>query len=163
MSKKLPNIQVRTVPNGYVFTVKTKEYLCYSPEQLVDEVFVRLAIGELEYLNKENVTAIMESCAKWQDIKSALLANADLIAETRRAHAGENTAIRAQGKANERAEKLQKERDRLWTENVNLRMDIELLQKKLKKFDTMLVGGTLNKNDNAKLTKGQRYIQKTKR
>ena len=157
-----PRVSVATLPNGYALTIEGKEYLCFTTEQLVSEVFVRLAIGELEYMNKENVTAIMEACARWQDIKSALLANADLIAETRRAHNGENTAIRAQAKANERAERLQKEHDRLWSENVNLRIDIDALQKKLKKFDTMLVGGTASKKD-VKLTKGQRYIQKTKR
>lgn len=165
MAKRdLLKVRVDTLPNGYALTIGSKEYLCFTTEQLVSEVFVRLAIGELEYMNKENVAAIMEACARWQDIKSSLLANADLIAETRRAHNGENTAIRAQAKANERAERLQKEHDRLWSENVNLMMENDQLNTKLKKFDKMLVGGSksIKITSETKLTKGQREAHKRK-
>ena len=109
-------------------------------QELVNEVFVRLALGELEYMNKDTIAAVLEAAAKWQDLKDALMANAELIASARRAHANEIIALGAQAKANERAEELQRERDRLWNENVNLRMEIEQLEIKLKKFDKILVG-----------------------
>jgi hypothetical protein len=164
--KLLKKITVATLPNGYAFTVDNKEYLCFSAEQLVNEVFVRLALGELEYMNKDTIAAVLEAAAKWQELKDALMANAELIASARRAHANENIALNAQAKANERAEELQRERDRLWNENVNLRMEIEQLEIKLKKFDRMLVGNTAKPElvtEGTKLTKGQREAHKRKK
>ena len=163
-SKELQHkVSGSTLPNGYAFTVDDKEYLCFSAEQLVNEVFVRLALGELEYMNKDTIAAVLEAAAKWQDMKDALMANAELIASARRAHANEIIALGAQAKANERAEKLQLERDRLWNENVNLKIEIEQLEIKLKKFDRMLVGNTAKPKRvtiDTKLTKGQREAHK---
>jgi len=166
-SREMPHrVSMATLPNGYAFTLDSKEYLCFSAEQLVNEVFVRLALGELEYMNKDTIAAVLEAAAKWQDLKDALMANAELIASARRAHANENIALNAQAKANERAEELQHERDRLWNENVNLRMEIEQLEIKLKKFDRMLVGNTAKPDivtSDTKLTKGQREAHKRKK
>lgn len=165
--REMPHkVSVATLPNGYAFTVDGKEYLCFSAEQLVNEVFVRLALGELEYMNKDTIAAVLEAAAKWQDLKDALMANAELIASARRAHANEIIALGAQAKANERAEELQRERDRLWNENVNLRMEIEQLEIKLKKFDKILVGNTAKPEivtKDTKLTKGQREAHKRKK
>ena len=166
-SKKMQHrVSVATLPNGYAFTVDGKEYLCFSAEQLVNEVFVRLALGVLEYMNKETIAAVLEAAAKWQDLKDALMANAELIASARRAHASENIALNAQAKANERADELQRESDRLRNENVSLRMEIEQLEIKLKKFDRMLVGNTAMPKivtKDTKLTKGQREAHKRKK
>lgn len=156
-----PRVKVETLPNGYAFTVDGHEYICFTAEQLVNEVFVRLGIEILEYVDKETLAAILEACAKWQDIKSALMANATLMAETKRAHSNENVAIRAQARSNEQAEKYKADYERLWRENVDLRMEIEQLQMKLKKFDKMLVGTAkpLNNFDESQMTKGQRVIK----
>jgi glycyl-tRNA synthetase alpha subunit len=160
-----PRVSVATVPNGYALTIDGMEYLCFTAEQLVSEVFVRLALGELEYMNKETISAVLEAAARWQDAKDALMANAELIAQARRAQSEANIALRAQAKANERAEALQKERDRLWNENVNLGMEKDLLTAKLKKFDKMLVGGSkpIKVTSETKLTKGQREAHKRKK
>ena len=160
-----PMVSVATVPNGYALTIDGMEYLCFTAEQLVSEVFVRLALGELEYMNKETISAVLEAAARWQDAKDALMANAELIAQARRAQSEANIALRAQAKANERAEALQKERDRLWNENVNLGMEKDLLTAKLKKFDKMLVGGSkpIKVTSETKLTKGQREAHKRKK
>ena len=147
--RELLYVRVETLPNGYSFTVGKNEYMCWTPEQLVDEVFTRIAIGEREYLDKENVSAIMEACAKWQTIGDAVSANAKLLAETRRAQRHECLANTAQAKANERAEKIKKERDELWNENIQLNMELETLSKKMKYFDNILVGD-LPKDDRHK-------------
>lgn len=131
---KLPRIYVTTLPNGYAFTVDGNEYMCFTPEQLVDEVFVRIAIGMREYLNKENVAAIMETCAKWPDIKDAAKAHADLLAQLRRAQKHESAAVTAQAKANQRADKLEAENRRLNDKNYDLIAENELLKKKLSQF-----------------------------
>lgn len=160
-----PMVSVATVSNGYAFTVNGKEYLCFTAEQLVSEVFIRLALGELEYMNKETISAVLEATARWQDVKDALMANSELIASARLAQTEANIALRAQAKANERADELQKERDRLWNENINLGMDNDLLKAKLKKFDKMLVGGSkpIKITSETKLTKGQREAHKRKK
>lgn len=166
-TREMPHkVSVATLPNGYAFTVDGKKFMCISAEQLVNEVFVRLALGELDYMNKEAIAAVLEAAAKWQDLKDALMANAELIASARRARTNENIALNAQAKANERAEELQRERDRLWNENVNLRMEFERLEIKLKKFDRRLVGNTAKPKivtEDTKLTKGQREAHKKKK
>ena len=138
--RELLYINVDTLSNGYAFTVGKNDYMCWTPEHLVDEVFARLAIGEREYLNKENVSAIMEACAKWQTIDDAVSANAKLLADVRRAQRHECLANTAQAKANERADKLKKERDELWQENIDLRAELVMVKNKLKKFDSILIG-----------------------
>ena len=138
--RELLYVKVDTLPNGYAFTVDSKEYMCYTEEQLVDEVFARIAIGEREYLTKENVSAILEACAKWQTIGDALSDNAKLLAEVRRAQRHECLANTAQAKANERADKLKKERDDLWQENISLRGELTMMKNRLKKFESILVG-----------------------
>ena len=155
-------VNVETLPNGYAFTVDGHKYICFTAEQLVNEVFVRLGLEMIEYVDHETLAAIVEACAKWQDIKSALMDNATLIAETKRAHSNENVAIRAQARANEQAGKYKADYERLWRENVNLRMEIEQLEIKLKKFDKLLVGTArpLNHVDESQMTKGQREIKK---
>ena len=160
-----PRVSVATLPNGYAFTVNGKEYLCFTAEQLVSEVFVRLALGELEYMNKETISAVLEAAARWQDVKDALMANAELIASARRAQTEANIALRAQSKANEDCERYKKERDRLWSENVNLKMDVDRLEAKLKKFDRALVGGSkpVKITDDTRLTKGQREAHKRRK
>ena len=136
-------VSVETLPNGYAITIDGHEYMCFTAEQLVGEVFVRLALGELDYMNKDTITAVLEAAARWKDLEEALMANAELVATARRAQINENVALRGQVKANEKAEKLQRENERLWKENTTQRMEIEQLELKLKKFDTCLVGGDI--------------------
>ena len=137
---KLPRIYVTTLPNGYAFTVDGNEYMCFTPEQLVSEVFLRLAIGELEYMRKEDVSAVLEAAMRWQDVGEALSANAELIADARRSQTAESVALRAQAKANQKAEKLQKENERLQQKYYDALSENELLKTKLKHFEKRLIG-----------------------
>ena len=158
--KKLTKIFVSTLPNGYAFTVNGNNYMCFTEEQLVDEVFVRIAIGEREYLNKENVSAILEACAKWQEIGDALKANADLLSQVRRAQKRESAAINGQAKANQRADKLAEENRRLQDKNYDLLAENELLKKKLSQFIPSSSHAIVMEEH---LTKGQRIAQKRMR
>lgn len=159
--KKLTKIFVSTLPNGYAFTVNGNEYMCFTEEQLVEEVFLRIAIGEREYMNKENVTAIMETCAKWPEIKDAAKAHADLLAQLRRAQKHETAAIAGQANANQRADQLEAENRRLNDKNYDLISENELLKRKLSQFVPSSSQKVLL-NDNH-LTKGQRHIKNTTR
>ena len=86
MSKKnYPFIKVKTLPNGYALTVGKHEYLALSPESLVDIFFTHVAIGDLEYINRDMAAGLLQAAATWQTVGEALSANAQLIAEVRRA------------------------------------------------------------------------------
>lgn len=138
--KKLPFIKVDPLPNGYALTVGKHEYLALSPESLVDIFFTHVAIGELEYINRDMAAGLLQAAASWKTIAEALSANAQLIAETRRAERDYLVAIRGQAKANEECEKALKERDRLKTLNLELEYEVKKLKDKIDGIGKTLVG-----------------------
>ena len=142
MSKKnFPLIKVETLPNGYALTVKTHEYLALSAESLIDIFFTHVAIGELEYINRDMAAGLLQAAATWQTISEALSANAQLIAEARRAERDYLVAIRGQSKANEECEKMRKERDALHLKNLDLEYEIKKLKSQIDGIGRTLVGG----------------------
>lgn len=144
--KKMPQVSVSTLHNGYAITIDDHEYMCFTAEQLVSEVFVRLALGELDYMDKDTISAVLESVARWKDTKEAMMANAELIGTARRAQINKNIAQIGQAKANLKVEKLQQDYKQLLKENAAQRMEIERLEFKLRKFDRILVGGKPTKS-----------------
>jgi len=142
MSKKnFPLIKVETLPNGYALTVGKHEYMALSPESLVDIFFTHVAIGELEYINRDTATGLLQSAATWPTVGDALSANAQLIAEARRAERDYQNAIRGQAKANEECEKMRKERDALHLKNLDLEYEIKKLKSQIDGIGRTLVGG----------------------
>lgn len=139
--KKLPFIKIETLPNGYAMTVGKHEYLALSPESLVDIFFTHIAIGELEYINRDMAAGLLQAAATWQTVGEALSANAQLIAEARRAERDYQNAIRGQAKANEDCEKAVKERDRLYAKNLELEYEVKKLKEKIDGIGKTLVGG----------------------
>ena len=139
--KKLPFIKVETLPNGYSLTVGKHEYLALSAESLVDIFFTHVAIGELEYINRDMAAGLLQAAASWQTVGEALSANAQLIAEVRRAERDYLNAIRGQAKANEEYEKAVKERDRLYAKNLELEYEVKKLKEKIDGIGRTLVGG----------------------
>lgn len=132
MSKKnFPHISVTTLPNGYALTVGKHEYLALSPESLVDLVFVHIAIGELDYINRDMAAGLLQAAVTWQTVGEALSANAQLIAEARRAERDYQSAIRGQSKANDECEKMRKERDALHLKNLDLEYEIKKLKSQI--------------------------------
>ena len=139
--KKLPFIKVETLPNGYALTVGKHEYLALSPESLVDIFFTHVAIGELEYINRDMAAGLLQAAATWKTVGEALSANAQLIAEARRAERDYQNAIRGQAKANEECEKMRKERDALHLKNLDLEYEIKKLKSQIDGIGRTLVGG----------------------
>ena len=139
--KKLPLIKVETLPNGYALTVEKHEYLALSPESLVDLVFVHIAIGELDYINRDMAAGLLQAAATWKTVGEALSANAQLLAETRRADREYQSALRGQAKANEEYEKAVKERDRLYAKNIELEYEVKKLKEDVDDIGRTLVGG----------------------
>ena len=139
--KKLPFIKVETLPNGYALTVGKHEYLALSPESLVDIFFTHVAIGELEYINRDMAAGLLQAAATWKTVGEALSANAQLMAEARRAERDYQNAIRGQAKANEECEKMRKERDALHLKNLDLEYEIKKLRSQIDGIGRTLVGG----------------------
>ena len=141
MKKELPDIDVRKVPNGYILRVGQKEYLAFDPDQLTDQFFTHVAIGITGYMNRDMAAALLEAAATYKTVGEALEAVATWIAAARKAEKHEQAALRAQANANERAEKAERERDRLLNENAELTMKLRMLERKLTDIGTKLVGG----------------------
>lgn len=139
--KKLPFIKVETLPNGYALTVGKHEYLALSAESLVDIFFTHVAIGELEYINRDMAAGLLQAAATWKTVSEALSANAQLMAEARRAERDYLVAIRGQAKANEECEKMRKERDALHLKNLDLEYEIKKLRSQIDGIGRTLVGG----------------------
>lgn len=139
--KKLPFIKVETLPNGYALTVGKHEYLALSAESLVDIFFTHVAIGELEYINRDMAAGLLQAAATWKTVGEALSANAQLMAEARRAERDYQNAIRGQAKANEECEKMRKERDALHLKNLDLEYEIKKLRSQIDGIGRTLVGG----------------------
>ena len=142
MAKKKLHIEVREVSNGYVLIVGEKEYMAFNVEQLINIFFTHVAVGKTEYLDQDMSAAILTAAATWKTVGDALEANAVWISAARKAEKHEQAAIRAQANANERAEKAEREARRYYEENVQLRLDVDMLEKKLKGIGTKLVGGS---------------------
>ena len=141
MSRKdFPHINVVNLPNGYALTVGDNEYLAMTPESLVDIFFVHVAIGKLEYINRDMAAGLLQAAATWKTVGEALSANAQLLAETRRAERDYQAAIRGQAAANERADKALKERNFFYQENLELKLENDRLKKKLEGIGRAVVG-----------------------
>ena len=139
--RKLPLIKVETLPNGYALTVGKHEYLALSAESLVDIFFTHVAIDLLEYINRDMAAGLLQAAATWPTVGEALSANAQLVAETRRAERDYQAAIRGQAKANEECEKMRKERDALHLKNLDLEYEIKKLRSQIDGIGRTLVGG----------------------
>ena len=164
MKHYLPKIEVHTVPNGYALTVDNKKYLYFTADDLIAGFFTHVAVGKTEYLDKETVEGILIAAATWKTVGDALEANANLIAEARKAHAGENSALRGQAAANERADKAENECKRLREKNIELQTELLGLKQSMDRISSTIIGPKKTSRvvieDVDTLTKGQKQIVK---
>lgn len=79
-------VSVRTVPNGYILSLDNREYMCFTVEQLLSEMILRLGVEKTEYLEVEMVDGILQSIVNWPTVGEAHEANARLMAEAKEAH-----------------------------------------------------------------------------
>ena len=142
--KKLTNISVKPVSNGYVLIVDDKEYMAFNVEQLINIFFTHVAVGKTEYLDQDMSAALLTAAATWSTVGDALEANATWISAARKAEKREQAAIRGQANANERAEKAEREAKRYYEEVVQLRLENDRYAKRLMGIGTKLVGGSDN-------------------
>ena len=69
--KKLPKIEVRTLPNGYSMAIEghRQEYMYYTPEALLKGVMMHIGLKMTEELTKENIEAFIESSIQLDSLK----------------------------------------------------------------------------------------------
>lgn len=71
--KKLPKIEVRTVPNGYTLTIEghKQEYLYFSPEKLMEGVMVHVGLKMTEQLSPGTIKSFIDSALEWNNLKAS--------------------------------------------------------------------------------------------
>ena len=166
MKHELPKIEVHTLPNGYALNVDNKRYLYFNAEDLIAGFFTHVAVGKTEYLDKETVEGILIAAATWKTIGDAMEANANLIAEARKAHTGENAALRGQAAANERAEKAEREVRRLKERNIELESELFQLKASMDRISKTIIGKPKSRPvviEEPKMTKGRQHITSGKK
>ena len=103
--KKLPKIEVHSVPNGYTLSIEghRQEYMYFTPVKLMEGVMVHVGLKMTDQLSAETISSFIDSALQWNDLKKS-------TAEINRLKA----LLKAQQtKYNGLARKLVKERDRL--------------------------------------------------
>lgn len=72
--KKLPHIHVDEVRNGYVLAVGGREFMTFSPEGLLSEIFYRVGCQETDWCDRTFVENIVEAAGAWPTMKEAITA-----------------------------------------------------------------------------------------
>ena len=71
--KKLPHIEVRTLPNGYSLAIEghKQEYLYFSPEKLMEGVMVHVGLKMTEQLSPDTIKSFIDSALEWNNLKAS--------------------------------------------------------------------------------------------
>ena len=71
--KKLPKIEVRTLPNGYSLAIEghKQEYLYFSPEKLMEGVMVHIGLKMTEQLSPDTIKSFIDSALEWNNLKAS--------------------------------------------------------------------------------------------
>lgn len=71
--KKLPKIEVRTVPNGYTLAIEghKQEYLYFSPEKLMEGVMVHIGLKMTEQMDPNTIKSFIDSALEWNNLKAS--------------------------------------------------------------------------------------------
>ena len=71
--KKLPNIEVRTTPNGYSMAIEghKQESMYFSPEKLMEGVMVHIGLKMTEQLSPEMIKSFIDSALEWNNLKAS--------------------------------------------------------------------------------------------
>ena len=105
--KKLPKIEIRTVPNGYSMAIEghRQEYMYYTPEALLKGVMMHVGLKMTEELTKDNIEAFIKSSIQLDSLK---LCNKEIAKLKREVYdANKNHRSIAKRLVDERARTLQ--------------------------------------------------------
>lgn len=71
-NKKRPYINLETLPNGYALTVDNNEYVVFSFDKLMSEIFFRFGLQETKYCAPDFIENLMVAAASWPNQADAL-------------------------------------------------------------------------------------------
>ena len=72
--KKLPQISVTTVPNGYVLKIEghRHEYMYFTPDKLLAGVMVHLGLKMTDQLSQQNIDDFIDGAINWHDTQKCI-------------------------------------------------------------------------------------------
>lgn len=80
-----PHISVGTVPNGYTLNVGNEEYLAFSVQQLLAEIYVHGMLGKTQPCNLKFIENLTEAAAAWPTASEQFEVNATLMVDKKEA------------------------------------------------------------------------------
>ena len=83
--KKLLNIKVETLPNGYALTVGNKQYMYFDAQKLLAGMFYHIGLEKNDFFNTAMIENLMVAAATWPTVGEAIEANATLMADKQEA------------------------------------------------------------------------------
>lgn len=71
--KKLPRIEVHTLPNGYSLAIEghKQEYMYFTPEKLLEGFMVHVGLKMTEQLNTDTIKNFIDSALEWNNMKAS--------------------------------------------------------------------------------------------
>jgi hypothetical protein len=71
--KKLPRIEVHTLPNGYSLSIEghKHEYMYFTPEKLLEGVMVHVGLKMTEELSTDTIKSFIDSALEWNNQKAS--------------------------------------------------------------------------------------------
>ena len=79
--QKLITIQVKTLPNGYSVDLENENFMYYSPQALLEGLFVHVGMNREGAMTKEEIKALIES-VKNGGIVTKLQAEVNVLNDT---------------------------------------------------------------------------------
>ena len=85
MEKKILNVKVTTLPNGYGLNVENEKYMYHSLEGLIEGFMFHVGLSEKAYCNKEFIKDFLATAIAWKTGDGDLVKkNIELVDENKR-------------------------------------------------------------------------------
>ena len=79
--QELITIQVKTLPNGYSLDLEKENFMYYSPQALLEGLFVHVGMNREGAMTKEEIKSLIES-VKNGDVVTKLQAEVNVLNDT---------------------------------------------------------------------------------
>ena len=134
--KKLKNIAVSTLLNGYALTVDKQEYMTFNVNELAAAIFYHVLLGREDYVNKDIIENLMTAAATWPTVQEAVEGNATLMAEIQEARREARIARKQNNSLNEKMDALNAECKELKAKYIQAKVKADLADKYKQRSDT---------------------------
>ena len=71
--KKLPQIEIRTLANGYSLSIEghKQEYMYFTPDKLLEGFMVHVGLKMTEQLSPDTIKSFIDSALEWNNLKAS--------------------------------------------------------------------------------------------